>query len=75
MASRPPPIGIAEVDKLILAAIEQGLTFPAGGARWKVLAWAAEALELRRTDPARFARDGLRQVHEAHFGPSPARTV
>lgn len=68
MAIAPPArVGIAEVDKLILAAIEQGLTFPVATPRWKILAWAAEALELRRTDPARFARDGLRAVHAAHF--------
>lgn len=75
MAQPPLKVGIAEVDKLVMLAIEQGLTFPPAGARWKVLAWAAEAMELRRTDPARFARDGLRAVHAAHFGPSTPRTV
>jgi len=75
MAAQPPRIGISEVDKLLMLAIEQGLAFPPASARWKILAWAAEAMEMRRTDPARFARDGLRQTHEEHFGPSPPRTA
>lgn len=75
MPPAPLTIGISEVDKLILLAIEQGLSFPVATPRWKILAWAAEALELRRTDPARFARDGLRQVHSDHFGATATRTV
>jgi len=67
MAQAAANVGIAEVDKLIQLAIEKGLTFPVGTARWKILACASEAMEMRRTDPARFARDGLRQIHAEHF--------
>lgn len=75
MPPAPLAVGISEVDKLIMLAIEQGLSFPAGQPRWKILAWAAEAMELRRTDPAKFQRDGLRTVHAAHFGAVNTRTV
>jgi hypothetical protein len=67
MADTTPRVGLAEVDKIILLALEKQLTFPVGTSRWRILAWAAEALELRRNDPARFARDGLRDLHAQHF--------
>lgn len=62
-----PTVGLTEVDTLITRAGELGLSFPADVKRWALLAWAAEALDLKRTDPARFARDGLREVTRRHF--------
>lgn len=62
-----PAVGLTEVDRLISRASEHGLKFPEGIARWAILAWAAEALELQRTDPTRFGRDGFREVTRRHF--------
>ncbi len=62
-----PNVGLTEVDRLIMKASELGLKFPDGVKRWQLLAWAAEALEMQRTDPAGFARDGLREVTKRHF--------
>lgn len=62
-----PTVGLTEVDRLIMTAIERGLRFPEGVKRWQLLAWAAEQLEVRRTDPARWERDGMREVHLRHF--------
>lgn len=75
MAETAPRVGLAEVDKIILLALEKKLTFPPGTSRWRILAWAAEALEMKRNDPARFARDGLRELHAQHFPSQQPPTV
>jgi len=62
-----PSAGLTEVDLLILRASEQGLVFPPDVKRWALLAWAAEALDLKRTDPRTFERDGFRDVTRKHF--------
>lgn len=62
-----PSSGLTEVDRLILTATHRGLAFPADVKRYSLLAWAAEALELQRRDPADFDRDGLRRITRAHF--------
>lgn len=67
MADTAPTVGLTEVDRLVTTAIEQNLKFPPGVTRWQILAWAAEALELKRTDPTKFQRDGLREVTRRNF--------
>lgn len=64
-----PTVGLTEVDKLILRAVEKGLTFPDGVRRWQLLAWAAEQLEARRVDPGRWERQGMAEIHARHFPP------
>ena len=59
--------GLTEVDSLLLTAKHRGLNFPAAVTRWELLAWAAQALELKRTNPASFERDGLRELTERLF--------
>jgi len=65
----PAKIGIEEVDKLVLKALDQGLQFPPTTPRWRFLAWAAEELELQRQLPTDFARGGFRRIWEEYFGP------
>jgi hypothetical protein len=62
-----PNVGLTQVDQLILRASELNLQFPADVKRWALLAWAAEALELQRTDPRAFERDGFRALTRRHF--------
>jgi hypothetical protein len=62
-----PTVGLTEVDTLITRAIELGLKFPPDVKRWALLAWAAEALELKRQNPASFERDGLRAITKRVF--------
>ena len=62
-----PTVGLTEVDTLITRAGELGLAFPPDVKRWALLAWAAEALELRRQNPTAFDRGGLQEVHKRHF--------
>jgi hypothetical protein len=62
-----PAVGLIEVDKLILRAVELGLKFPPDVKRWQLLNWAASALELQRQDPTAFARDGLRKLTREMF--------
>ena len=62
-----PTVGLAEVDKLILRAIELGLKFPADVKRWQLLNWAASALELQRQDSVAFTRDGFRNLTKEMF--------
>lgn len=62
-----PRVGLAEIDRLILLAAERGYTFPAGVKRWALLAWAAEAIDARRTDEAVFNRSDFERITEAHF--------
>jgi len=64
-----PKAGIEQVDKLILKALDEGLQFPPAATRWRLLAWAAEELELQRNQPTDFARGGFRRVWEEWFGP------
>lgn len=62
-----PSVGLTEVDRLIMRAIELHLAFPPDVKRWALLAWAAEAIALQRSDPTKFARDGLREITKRHF--------
>lgn len=62
-----PTVGLTEVDTLITRAGELQLSFPPNVTRWQLLAWAAEALELKRQNPTAFERDGFRQVTRRHF--------
>jgi hypothetical protein len=62
-----PSVGLTEVDLLIMRASEQGLAFPADVKRWALLAWAAEALQLKRDDLRSFERDGFRELTRRHF--------
>ena len=67
-----PTVGITAVDQLIQTALHRGLYFPPAVKRWQLLAWAAEALEARRINPAAWDRDGLREITTRHFPPPPA---
>ena len=67
MAIDPPTVGLREVDRLILQAMENGTTFPPGVARWQLLSWAAEALSERAIDPKAWARSGFRKITNDHF--------
>jgi hypothetical protein len=62
-----PHVGLAEVDRLIQLAMERAYKFPAGVKRWQLLAWAAEALDAKRTDPQTYERTELERITEAHF--------
>lgn len=62
-----PRVGLAEIDRLILAAAERGYTFPVGTKRWALLAWAAEMLDAKRTDEVTFNRSDFERITEAHF--------
>lgn len=62
-----PSSGLTEVDRLIMKTAERGLVFPPDVKRYQLLAWAAEALELQRRDPADFERDGLSRITRQHF--------
>lgn len=62
-----PSTGLQDVDLLIVTAIHQGLVFPDDVTHWQLLAWAAEALEMRRQQPEAWARDGLEIVTNRHF--------
>ena len=62
-----PTVGLTEVDRLIMQAIDLGLKFPADVKRWALLAWAAEALELKRQNPTAFERGGLREITKRVF--------
>lgn len=62
-----PSVGLTEVDRLIMRAIELHLTFPPDVKRWALLSWAAEALQAQRTDARAFERDGLREITRRHF--------
>lgn len=65
--AQEPKTGIAAVDAAVMRAMELGLQFPPQLSRWKLLAWAAEELDLQRRDPTAYARDGFRKVFEEHF--------
>lgn len=60
-------VGIAEVDRLIQLAMERGYVFPADVKRWQLLAWAAEAIDARRSNPATFERADFAEITERHF--------
>lgn len=62
-----PSVGLTEVDTLITRAAEIKLAFPPDVKRWALLAWAAEALELKRSNPTAFERGGLREITRRHF--------
>ena len=62
-----PHVGLAEVDRLIMLAMERGYRFPAGAKRWAFLAWAAEALDAKRTDAQAYERTELALITERHF--------
>lgn len=62
-----PTVGLTEVDKLITRAIELGLTFPPGVTRWQLLAWAAESLDLKRSNATEFERGGFTLITRRHF--------
>lgn len=68
-----PHVGLAEVDRLIQLAMERGYKFPAGAKRWQLLAWAAEALDAKRTDPQTYERTELERITAHHF-PGSTRT-
>ena len=62
-----PSVGLTEVDTLIMRANELGLKFPPDVKRWALLAWAAEALELKRSNPAEFDRGGFAAITKRVF--------
>lgn len=68
-----PTVGLAEVDRLILTAMERGYRFPTDVKRWALLAWAAEALDSKRTDLRTYERTDLERITEAHFPGSTKR--
>lgn len=68
MSNVPPPaVGIEDIDRLIRQAMERGWQFPAGVPRWRLLAWAAEALEARKRDPVEFDRREFARLTEEIF--------
>lgn len=62
-----PTVGLTEVDTLITRAGELQLAFPPDVKRWTLLAWAAEALELKRQNPTAFERGGFRDITRRWF--------
>lgn len=70
-----PHVGLQEVDKLIMLAMERGYVFPAGVKRWQLLAWAAEAVDARRTNPASFERGDFAELTERHFPGATTRSA
>ena len=68
-----PTVGLGEVDRLIQTAMERGYTFPPDVKRWALLAWAAEALDAKRTDLVSYERTDLERITEEHFPGSTRR--
>ena len=67
MTDDMPTVGIREVDRLILTAMEKGVKFPSSVARWQLLSWAAEALSERTIDPVAWEREGFLRITRDHF--------
>ena len=68
-----PTVGLVEVDRLILTAMERGYVFPPGVKRWALLAWAAEAVEAKQRDATTYERTELARITEEHFPGSTKR--